>query len=246
MRTISLAMVFLVSVVAAASAQAPADQRFSVGLTGGLATGTHQSGAALGAALSAKMTPRLDAELETTYADRGPGMDALAFEGRLQIALMPRTGRVVPQITVGAGAYHASFDLNDRMMFGQFSQMRGVSFSPYSGVSGGMMGSGPYGGMWGGSYGSRGSVWIGSNGTPFNMPQMPMFYARRMGDVSIPASGMMARRSFTDPAAIFGGGVTLNASDRIYVRPEARALMVFGGGDTYTLGFFTLRVGFRF
>lgn len=239
MRRMALAAMFVSLATASAGAQSISDSRFSVGLTGGLATGTHQSGGALGAALSVKVTPRVDAEVETTYADRGPGMDALAFEGRMQIALLPRRARVVPQITVGAGAYRASFDLNDRMMFGQFSQMGGTGFTPYVGQYGGMMGGNA-------GYGWRGSMWTGTAGAPFNIPQMPMFYARRMGNITIPASGMMGGRSFTDPAAIFGGGVTLNASERIYVRPEARALMVFGDGDTYTLGFFTLRVGFRF
>jgi hypothetical protein len=136
----------------------------------------------------------------------------------------------------GAAAYRARFAMGGREMFGQFSQMAGGRFSAM-----------PYGGMPGPQSGAyRGSMWTAGTYGPVNMPQIPMFYAQRMGNVQLGADGWMSSRSFTDPAVVFGGGVTFNATRSLYVRPEARALMVVGDGDTYTVGFVTLRMGFRF
>jgi hypothetical protein len=43
-----------------------------------------------------------------------------------------------------------------------------------------------------------------------------------------------------------GGGLRLDLTNRVYVRPDVRAVSVVGGGDTYTIGSFTLSVGYRF
>ena len=42
-----------------------------------------------------------------------------------------------------------------------------------------------------------------------------------------------------------GGGVVLAAGPHIFVRPDARAQVVFSG-DTQVLGLFTLNFGYRF
>lgn len=75
--------------------------------------------------------------------------------------------------------------------------------------------------------------------------QMPMFYARRFGDG--PASGGRRHmQGFTDPSVSVGAGVRLDLTSRLYVRPDVRAITIFGGGDTYSVGSLTLSVGYRF
>ena len=87
MRNGVLALVFAACAASTAAAQTGPDSRFSVGVAGGLGTG-HHAGAALGGAFSVRLTPRVDTEFEATYADRGPGVEALIFEGRAQVALL--------------------------------------------------------------------------------------------------------------------------------------------------------------
>jgi hypothetical protein len=53
-------------------------------------------------------------------------------------------------------------------------------------------------------------------------------------------------RSFTDPAVNLGGGLRFDVTDRLMIRPDARALIVFGDGQTHTLGVFVVHVGYRF
>ena len=49
----------------------------------------------------------------------------------------------------------------------------------------------------------------------------------------------------TDVALSFGGGAVFGAGSHVFVRPDARAQMVFSG-DTRVLGLFSLNVGYRF
>jgi len=49
----------------------------------------------------------------------------------------------------------------------------------------------------------------------------------------------------TDGMMTLGAGVVLSAGPRIFVRPDARAQVVFSG-DTHVLGLFTLNFGYRF
>lgn len=49
----------------------------------------------------------------------------------------------------------------------------------------------------------------------------------------------------TDGMMTLGGGVVLAAGPHIFVRPDARAQVVFSG-DTHVLGLFTLNFGYRF
>jgi hypothetical protein len=55
---------------------------------------------------------------------------------------------------------------------------------------------------------------------------IPGFYARRLGPAF--TSGAMA--TFTDPAAVFGGGFNLAAGRRVSVRPDVESMVVMRGG----------------
>lgn len=48
----------------------------------------------------------------------------------------------------------------------------------------------------------------------------------------------------TDPAV--GGGGDLRVASRFFARPDARALIVFGDGDSYTIGLMRFGVGVTF
>jgi hypothetical protein len=75
---------------------------------------------------------------------------------------------------------------------------------------------------------------------------MPMFYARRYGRMTAATGGRRHMPGFTDPAVSVGGGMRLDLTSRLYVRPDVRAVTIFGGGDTYTVGSATVSVGYRF
>lgn len=75
---------------------------------------------------------------------------------------------------------------------------------------------------------------------------LPPFYARRLGALDFPRGGRWGARDFTDPALSLGGGLRFNVSERVMVRPDARALVVFSDGDTHTIGVFVVHVGYRF
>jgi len=77
--------------------------------------------------------------------------------------------------------------------------------------------------------------------------QMPAMYAERLRSmIWPPPHGGWGRQSFTDPAMTLGGGVRLDLSPHLSLRPDARAVVVFGDGRSSTLGMFSLNVGYRF
>jgi hypothetical protein len=73
---------------------------------------------------------------------------------------------------------------------------------------------------------------------------MPAFYARRMEQGSGPVSG--TRRTFVDPAFVFGGGVSLFASRHVSVRPEVEAMIVHEDGRTRMTTSVAVRAGYHF
>jgi hypothetical protein len=137
-----------------------------------------------------------------------------------------RTPKAAPYAAIGGGVYHAGFNLDNRAMFGglrdQFSA--GTMMTSVTGSSRFMMG----------------------NGTVFDGSRMPAFYANRFGQMTIPANGHWGMRSFTDPAMTVGGGIRFDVTERLYVRPDIRALMIFGNGDRLTLSTMTVALGYRF
>ena len=74
---------------------------------------------------------------------------------------------------------------------------------------------------------------------------MPAFYAQRMGVMSVPANNAWGMRGFTDPALSIGGGVTIGLTEHWFLRPDARALVVFGNGGSSTVAVVTVGFGFR-
>jgi opacity protein-like surface antigen len=152
-----------------------------------------------------------------------------------------RSERTAPYVAIGGGLYRARFDLGDaRFLGGMGSQFAaGTRFVPVRGMSGfGMMNSGMT---------FNGNIWTDAwTGPRFTASRMPMFYANRLGQMTVPSDGRWGMRSFTDPALTVGGGIRINVTDRLYVRPDVRALVVFGTGERLVLTNMVVGVGYRF
>ena len=93
----------------------------------------------------------------------------------------------------------------------------------------------------------NGNMWTDTwTGPTYTASQMPMFYANRLGQMTIPSDGRWMMRSFTDPAITVGGGIRFDVTNRVYIKPDVRALMVFGGGDRLVLTTMVVGLGYRF
>jgi hypothetical protein len=236
-------LLVITAAVVALSAQAALAQpsnRAVVAFAAGVSTGEHQTGGAFGGTLVVNLDDWVAVEGTGTYFDRGSGADAFNVGGSLIVNLAVARSRGVPYVAVGGGVHHAVFDLSDERFFGN----RPVPFPPGSRVCaapGTGAGAGHMPG-WG----------VGSATCPANLAgyvgvgEMPRFYGQRLGVLEVPAGGGWNTRSFTDPAIHFGGGVRINLTERLTVRPDLRALMVFGNGDTHTIGVFVVNMGYRF
>ena len=220
----------------ATSSGAPA----TVSGTGGLTTGMHGTGPVLGAAVTYDLNDWFAVEGTGAYFNRGSGADAVSANASLLVNVFPASRKTVPYFAIGGGVYRASFDLGNTRFFGGMGQQfrPGTQLVPARGMDDFGMIAGGYNGP---------VVWEGRpNGATFTSPHMPAFYANRIGVMTIPADGRWGLRSFTDPAFVIGGGVRLGLTPHLSVRPDFRAITVFGGAHMNTLGAFSLNVGYRF
>jgi hypothetical protein len=156
--------------------------------------------------------------IETSGAWLGGGMGASKLTGSAALLLNVRPGgKAAPYIALGGGVYRS--DMNGSSMMG--GGMMNTSSSGMRGNRGGaaVMGGVGRAGMMGFNGGRMG--WTGEDGA-------------RWG-------------SSTDPVVSVGGGLRIDVGSRVFVRPDARALIVLsGGGDARTVGLFTASVGYRF
>ena len=179
-------------------------------------------GAALGGMLVRDITPRLAVEASAAYLGHGMGSNGLSASAVLLVHLRPTSEKAVPYLAAGGGIYRASFDMGN----GRFNGPMNMGGSMMSGS--GMMGLGS-----------------APAGTPWNYGQMPHFYGSRLANGSGQA-GHDGERSFTDPAISLGAGIRIDVGSRLFLRPDARALVVTSSGDTNTVGVFTVNLGYRF
>ena len=204
-----------------------AKERSSVYVQTGLSSGTsgsyHMAGATLGGTLSRNLGSRLALEATGAFLNRGFGENGLNLSASLLVNLRPTGEKVVAYFALGGGVYRASFDTRNPRLNGP---MTGYGMGSY----------GSYG-MMGGYYG----------GSPRNYGQMPMFYGNRMNPAQLDQDGRFyGRRTFTDPAVTVGGGIKVDLGSHLSLRPDVRALVIMSGGDSYTVGLFTLNFGYRF
>ena len=209
-------------------------------IVGGLAAGSGDAGGSIGAALAFDATERIAVEGRGIFMQRGKGAHGLEVTGTMLVTIV-RGPKAVPYAAIGGGLYRASFDLGAaRFLGGMSSQFGpGTRFVPVHGQMGfGMMNAG---------MSFTGNVWTGPwDGPMFTGSEMPMFYANRLGQMTIPADGHWPMRSFTDPALTLGGGVQFAITERLYLKPDVRALVVFANGEQLALTTMTIGFGYRF
>jgi hypothetical protein len=185
--------------------------------TVGVSTGEHQTGGAFGGTVLFNVNDWFSVEGNGLWLDRGSGADAFNVGASVLLNLASSRARGIPYFALGGSVHHATFDLTDERYF----HMGEVPNAP-------------------GNYSCT------QQGQRYFCGAMPMFYAQRMGPDDLPASGMWDDKGFTDPAFSFGGGLKFNLTDRLMMRPDLRALLIVGDGDTHTVGVFVVNFGYRF
>jgi hypothetical protein len=235
-----MAIAIAALVAGPASAQTDVAPRMAVAFAGGIGSTVSTTGVALGGTALYDLNDRLSVEAQGTYLDRGRAAEAFSATGSLLVNLVPRDRRIVPYAAAGGGVHRAEFDLGDPRFLGpvgpEFAPGTAVCPAPGSGI-----GFGPGGGFGAGDGSCNGTA-VGYWG----VGQMSNFYARRLGMLTVPAGTGWERRSFVDPAATLGGGIRFNVSEHLMIRPDVRALLVFGDGDTHAMTVFVFNVGYRF
>ncbi len=240
-RLVGLGLV-LASVTPAVAQTAPQGpvRPTSVGLLGGFAAGAGDAGGGLGLNLAFEATDRVAVEGRgLSIMQPRSGQMGLEATGTMLFTIA-RGPKAAPYAAIGGGVYRASFDLGNQAMFGAMGSQfgPGTMMVPIQDTSGF--------GMMAGGAGFSGNVLTGWNGPTFNSSHMSAFYANRLGQMSVPANGQWGMRSFTDPALTLGGGIRLDVTERFYVRPDVRALVVFANGDRLTRATMTVGFGYRF
>ena len=238
---ILIAMLWMLAPAAArgqetAGAEGPA----TISGTGGLTAGMHGTGPVLGGAVTYDLTDWFAVEGTGAYFNRGSGADALSANAILLVNVLPSIRKTVPYFAIGGGIYRASFDLGNNRFFGSMGQQfgPGTQLVPVHDMAGFGMMSGGYNGP---------PVWEGQwDGATFTSPHMPAFYSNRMGVMTVPADGRWGMRSFTDPALVIGGGIRFRLTPHLALRPDLRAITIFGDGHMNTVGAFSLNLGYRF
>jgi hypothetical protein len=175
------------------------------------------AGGALGGSLVVDVAPRLS--IEASGAWLGGGMGASDLTGSAALLLnVRRGGKAVPYLALGGGVYRSDSTGGSMMGAGMMNSSSSSMMGERRGA-GSMMGGFGQGGMMGFDGGRMGSAGD--------------------GDARWGAS--------TDPAVSVGGGLRIDVGSRVFVRPDARALIVLSeGGDSRTVGLFTASVGYRF
>jgi len=225
---------------ATALAQSDITPRTAISFVGGLGATTQTTGAALGGSVLFDLNDRTSLEADGTYLDRGAGASALSASGRVLVNLVSSRGRVVPYVAMGGGVHRASFDLARPQFLGpvgaQFAPGSTVCPAPGTGIGPGI----------GAGFGPGTGTCPATPAGYWGVGQMSSFYGRRLGPLVVPAGGGWETRSFADPALSVGGGLRFNVNERLMVRPDMRALLVFADGDTHTLAVFGVNIGYRF
>ena len=72
---------------------------------------------------------------------------------------------------------------------------------------------------------------------------VPEFYARRMAEPGVPGG---PTERFTDPAVVFGGGVSIFASKNMSIRPEVETLWVRQDSMNHFVTSVSVRVAYHF
>lgn len=213
-------------------------------ILGGAST-SNDTGPAIGGAIAVDLNRWFSVEGEGLYANQGSGADALIVTGSVLLNVLPLGGRVVPYAAAGAGLYRASFDLSHERFLGGVA----AGFGPGTSVCAapGTSGPGPGAGFGAGrGFGPGTGTCPNDLNLAWGVGELPNFYGQRLGVLTVPTGQAWETRTFTDPSLSLGGGVRFDVTDHFMIRPDARVLLVFAEGDTYTVGRFGINVGYKF
>lgn len=208
----------------------------TIAFLGGGAATTSTAGPLAGATVVYDINERVSVEGQGAWLGRGSGADAFTLTGNVLVNLLPLGRRVVPYAAAGGGVYRASFDLGHARLLGAIAGPYGPGNEVCPSPGAGYMRGPGYG------YGDCTAPSAGFWG----VGEMPRFYGQRLGMMVVPMSGTWGTRTFTDPAVSVGGGVRFNLAPHLEVRPDARAIVVLDGGQSYTVGVFGVNLGYRF
>lgn len=226
-RAVLLAALSVAAGATLASAESPgttpAAQKSAAYLQAGFSSASSITGSgAIGGMIVRDLGPRVALEGSGAYLGRSMGAGALSLSASLLIHLRPGGEKAVPYLAVGGGLYHASSDRGKAPM------------AP--GMTGSLEANGSNGGMMGGTMPH-------SPGGAGDFGQMPMFdhSGNMMEQGSRPG-----HQASTDPAVSLGGGIRIDVGANLFLRPDARALIVTSDGGAQTVGVFTVNLGYRF
>lgn len=197
----------------------------------GFSAGADQIGPLAGGSVSAGATSWLSLEGSAGFTGRGSGVNGIYALASAVFNVLPASRRIVPFASVGGGLYRARFDMGNREMFGQLG-------APVEGLMESV-----------GNFEMYLRMHDSAGGRLVQLPlprQLPRFYATRFESMRLSENGRWERRSFTDPATSVGGGALIRLSEKLVLRPDARAILVFNDGDTNAIGLVNLGIGFRF
>jgi len=215
--------------------------RVAVSAEVGVGSASPNTGVVAGGSLLLDVTNIVSIEGQGAFIDRGTGAHAVTASAGVLVNLRSSREELVPFLSAGGGLYHSSFDLSRPRFLGMPTAQlpAGTAVCPMSGTGAGF-GQGP-----GHMYGPGDGTCTGTAGY-WGVGQLPPFFARRLGPLTVPPGNDWGRRSFTDPAVYAGVGLRVNASDHVLMRLDARALVALRNRHSYTLGVFTVQVGYRF
>jgi len=236
-RLLALALTLGMAGASDAAAQAAGDRPTSVSVFGGVHTSTPGSGGAVGATVLHDLDDRLSLEGAFVLADRGRGADGFHVGASVLVRLARPDDPAVPYLLAGVGAYRTRFDLSEPRFLGPIGGQvaPGERVCPLEGPSG------P-----GAGFGSGTGDCPTGDSAGWGVGAIPSHYGRRLGPLTVPGSGAWGSRSFTDPALSLGGGLLLDVTERVSIRPDARVLVLFGDGSRHAVGQLGLHVGWRF
>ena len=228
----------LVSSVSSVQAEDNSQFRTAVSLTGGLAVGSvggfggdlgrrfgfgrggSDAGFAVGGGIARDVTPRLTLEANGAYLNRDSGGWTADAGFRLNLAQAGHS--MVPYFAVSGGLIGGDsrgVDLNG--MVTAYVDPRMQPAQPGRGTL----------------QPGRGAFQPGRGGVGNALPVVTAV-AQQMND-------FVSGGHYTDGMLTMGGGVRFDAGPHVFVRPDARAQLVFSN-NTRVLGLFTLNFGYRF
>jgi hypothetical protein len=224
--------------VPSAKAQTEFAPRTAVSFVAGVGSATSTTGVVIGGSGLVDVSDRVALEAQGTYLDRGTAASGLSASGSVLVHVVSTRARIAAYVAAGGGVYRASFDLDSPRFLGpmmtQFAPGTVVCAAPGTGMGAGL----------GAGFGPGTGTCTGTGGY-WGVGQMNAFYARRLGAMTVP-SEVWGTRSWVDPAVSLGGGARFHVTERVMIRPDARALVVLANGRAHTLGVFGVNVGYRF